>query len=176
MGLMLNRVNELIGDASATTHPDVNNLYSSAISEIINHLPEEELLGHSPEPISLSASLKTWQLPGEVKILGVYRKEENTEPTKEAKEVSKITFDSAGDTNSLYHATKNSPVYNLDNSGDHTSILKVLPDFNGSDTGEIYFFNYPIEKERLHVNNIYQGDFVVSTGWNVAASGVSVAS
>lgn len=167
---MLNRVNELIGDASVTTHPDVNNLYQAAINEVINALPDEELLAHSPEPIALSNSSQTWTLPGEVKILNVFRTETG-EVEKEAKEVSMATFNYAGDSNSMYFATKNSPVYNLNNSGDHVSTLQVLPAIDSTHTGKIFYFKYMTEGEHLvNSSGIYLGDFSAQTGWATLSS------
>jgi len=170
MGLMLNRVNELVTDAGITTHPEVNTLYQSAINEVISILPPEELLSHSPTPVELTNSSTSWTLPGEVRILNVFRTEDG-DVTREAKEVDKATFSAAGDSNSLYFATNNSPVYSFDNSGDEVSTLKVLPDFDALDTGEVYYFKYYNEGEHLvDSDGIYLGDFSSQDGWATLSS------
>ena len=174
MGLMLNKVNELVGDASVGTHPNVNSLYQAAINEVIDVLTDEELLKHSPTPISLTNPNSTWTLPGEVRILEVHSY--NGASYVRANEVELSMLEKARDTNSLFAPTANSPIYGTTANNDHAPTLEILP-VPDSTGAKIYYFKYVEEGEKLlTASGVYEGDFhangswVYGTGWNASTN------
>ena len=159
---MLNRVNELVGDASIATHPSVNSLYQSAINEVVDMLPDDELLAHSPDPITL-VSNGTWSIPGEVKILEVHSY--NGASYIRANEVELNMLEKARDTNSLFAPTANNPIYGITADNDHSPVLEILPVPDGTGA-KIYYFKYTTEGEKLlNSTGVYEGDFHATGSW-----------
>lgn len=160
---MLNRVNELVGDASIATHPSVNSLYQSAINEVVDMLPDDELLAHSPDPITLVSPNSTWSIPGEVKILEVHS--HNGASYIRANEVELNMLEKARDTNSLFAPTANNPIYGITANNDHSPVLEILPAPN-DDGAKIYYFKYTTEGEKLlNSTGVYEGDFHAAGSW-----------
>ena len=170
MGLIKDRIESLIG-ATGLTGED--NLYQSAINEVMDLLPNDLLMKYAPAPIVLSDTQGvTWSMPEGSKILDVSREDENVE--RRATQVTLLDYSRANDSNSIYYRTDFSPVYALDTS-DGITTLKMSPAPSNSNNGRIYYINYLTEGEQILSNTgRYDGDFEVdisSSNWQNAQAG-----
>jgi hypothetical protein len=170
MGLIKDRIESLIGTTGLTGE---DNLYQSAINEVMDLLPNDLLMKYAPSPILLSdAQGTTWSMPEGSKILDVSRSDSGVE--RRATQVTLPDYSRANDSNSIYYRTNFSPIYALD-TATGTTILKVAPTPSDSDNARIYYISYLTEGEQLLSSaGRYDGDFevnVTSSNWQNSQAG-----
>jgi len=136
-----NRVIDLIG----SDYTDINSeadLFNSAVAEVVDSMPRELLLKYAVDPIDLDNSTPTWTGVEDDKVLLVTRLDASGGSNRECLPVSIPDFEKAKDANSIYLATKHSPVYAyLTDAG--TTAINIYPTPTGTETAKVYYFSYP---------------------------------
>lgn len=136
MGNIKVRVESLIG-ATGITGEDTH--FCAAINEIMDLLPQDLLMKYAPSFTALDDETLTYLTEGK-KLLAVTRKDAGgTE--RSVTPIALEKFSLAADTDSLYEATKYSPVYALDVDGGDTA-LKMYPEPTETETAKIYYLPY----------------------------------
>ena len=175
MGLILNRLTDLIGESASFAAENAH--YQSAINEAINKLPVDELLEHSSDPITLNDTTTTWTMPGEVRVLNVLRLDSDTNGVyRTVSKVDWTTFQQSLNTNSLAYATPHTPAYSINPTGDHTKVLTMAPAPEATQVAKIWFAKYQEDNERLvDDSGLWNGDFTAnSENWDTSASGHAI--
>ena len=134
MGLMLNRVNDLIGEVTSFDAED--NSYRAAIYEVTDSLKPELLMKYSPAPAILDSTTVEWDSPSDSKILDVIRKDSNG-IGRVAMSVPLSMYESVNDDTSIYSSTAFSPVYTIE-----ILSLKVSPLPTDTEVCNIYYYDY----------------------------------
>ena len=144
-----NRLIELIGsDYSTIAATSQYDLFNGAIAEVADMLPAELLLKYAVDPIDLSNSPDSWAHDGTAggpegkKILLVLRRESSGGVRRECTPVSISDYYRTMDTNSIYLATKHTPIYAYVTNGGNTNI-SLFPLPTASETAMIHYFEYP---------------------------------
>jgi len=143
MATMAQRITDLIGsDYSTIAANTADDILNSAIAEVADLLPNELLIKYATAPETLNNVQTSWDSVEGKKILQVIRLDASGGKYRECQPLEKTDFDAASDTDSLYLATKHTPVYTLwNNTG--TTALYVYPTTTADETGKIYSFTYP---------------------------------
>jgi hypothetical protein len=162
MGLILNRLTDLIGESASFSAENAH--YQAAINEAIKRLPDEELMENSLAPITLNNSTTTWTLPGEVKILNVLRLDANSSGIyRSASKVDWVTFQQSKNTNSLARATKLTPAYAINPEGSNTQVLNVEPTPEATQVAKIWYAKFQEDTERIvDDSGLWNGDFTAN--------------
>jgi hypothetical protein len=143
MATMAQRITDLIGsDYSTIATNTADDILNSAIAEMADLLPNELLIKYAPSPTILNNSPTSWTAVEGKKILQVIRLDASGGKYRECQPLEKHHFDAATDTDSLYLATKHTPVYTLYNNAG-TTTLYVSPTTTTDETASIYYFEYP---------------------------------
>ncbi len=138
-----NRITELIGsDYSSIASESYIDLFNAAISEVVDMLPNQLLLKYAVDPINLDNSTPTWASVEGKKVLLVMRLEGSGSPGRECKAVSIQDFERAKDSDSIYEATKHTPVYTYATDAGNTA-LTIYPTPTAAETVKVYYFAYP---------------------------------
>jgi hypothetical protein len=140
----LNSFADRITDLISSDYTDFNSeadLFNAAVAEVVDSMPIELLLKYSIAPQALTDN-NGWNAIEEKKVLLITRKDATSGYHRECLSVSVQDFERARDANSIYLATKHSPVYGYDNTTT-TTILDVLPDPTSDEPANIYYFAYP---------------------------------
>jgi|3_EtaG_2_1085321.scaffolds.fasta_scaffold03232_5 hypothetical protein len=144
-----NRIIELIGsDYSTIASNSYIDLFNAAISEVADMIPSELLLKYAVDPIDLSNSPDSWTHDGTAggpegkKILLVLRRESSGGVRRECTPVSISDYYRAMDTDSIYLATKHTPIYAYVTNGGNTNI-SLFPLPTADETAMIHYFAYP---------------------------------
>ena len=136
------RITDLIG-ATYATIPNLSykDLINAAFNEVVDMVSEDLLLKHSKTPGILQSNSE-W-LVEDRKILKVTRVDANSSGLeRECNYVDRTGFQLASDSNSIYYATKYSPVYHLDSANDGAATLKIMPEPGNDQKGRIWYFSY----------------------------------
>ena len=138
-----NRIEELIGsDYSTIASNSYIDLFNAAIAEVADMLPSELLLKYAVDPINLNNSTPTWTSVEGKKVLLVTRLDASGGFNRECRPVSIQDFEKAKDSNSIYLATKYSPVYTYATDAGSTA-LTLYPTPTATETAKVYYFGYP---------------------------------
>jgi len=148
------RIEELIGtDYNVIPVNSVTDLINAAIAEIADSLPSELLLKYilSPTDVSEMTTSDFDDVEGR-KILLVTRELNSNAnaPTRECKAVPLQEFNRCLDENSLYEATKYSPVYAYIPGGVAGTSINVAPAPDVNEKGFVYTFTYPTSDQTLN--------------------------
>ena len=136
----------------------IGSLAEQGAREVIDILPPIYLMRYAPAPADISSSAPEWKFnldsglnshPGQggpqtKRILKVLRNDGSQ--WRECSEVDYASFSQAANANSLYEATDNAPVFNIDSNLGYP-ILKIKPAISGSvdgaDSGKAIYVPYP---------------------------------
>jgi hypothetical protein len=136
------RITDLIGsDYSVIPANSKADLINAAINEVADLLPSELLLKYAVDPINLTNSDPASSAVKGKKILLVTRLDGSGGYNRECMPVSIEDFQKAKDSNSIYHATKFSPVYSYETDAGSTT-LTVYPTPITNEEGKIYYYAY----------------------------------
>jgi hypothetical protein len=135
------RITDLIGSEYSTIPTNEGDLINSAINEVADMMSEDLLLKHSRTPGVLEANTE-WLVENR-KILKVTRIDADSSGVeRECIYLDRAAFSAAQDSNSLYYATVNSPVYHLDTANAGAATLKIMPVPTTPQKGKIWYFQY----------------------------------
>ena len=144
MASLGNRITDLIGsDYEVIPSNSVDDLINAGISEVADMLPPDLLLKYSTAPIELDASPSTATDIEGKKILLVTRLDAGGGKERECTAVSIPDFNRAKDSDSIYLATKFSPVYYYNGSVAGGSTLEIYPTPTDAEKAYVYNFEYP---------------------------------
>ena len=136
-----NRITDLISSDYTDFNSEAD-LFNAAVAEVVDSMPGELLLKYAVNPIDLNNSTPTWTSVEENKVLLVTRLDASGGFNRECLPVSIQDFEKAKDANSIYLATKHSPVYAyLTDAG--TTALNIYPTPTSTETVKVYYFAYP---------------------------------
>jgi hypothetical protein len=143
MATINQRISELIGTEYETI-PALSkyDLINAAVNEVADMLPTEILLKYNATitEVTSDAGMDNTE---EKKVVLVTREVASSgTQTRECKAVPNHEFDRALDTNSIYLATNESPVYAYDNSAAGDPKLKIAPAPTALQKGFVYHFDY----------------------------------
>ena len=134
-----------ITDLISSDYTDFNSeadLFNAAVAEVVDSMPIELLLKYAVDPEDLDNSTPTWTSVAANKVLLVTRLDASGGSNRECIAVSIQDFEKAKDANSIYLATKHSPVYAyLTDTG--TTALNIYPTPTADETVKVYYFAYP---------------------------------
>ena len=136
-----NRITDLISSDYTDFNSEAD-LFNAAVAEVVDSMPGELLLKYAVNPIDLNNSTPTWTSVEDNKVLLVTRLDASGGFNRECLPVSIQDFEKAKDANSIYLATKHSPVYAYLTDGAATA-LNVLPVPDNTETAKVYYFAYP---------------------------------
>jgi hypothetical protein len=140
-GTLILRITDLIGSEYDTNAAYSGDLMNAAINEIADMVSEDLLLKYSRTPGVLEANTE-WLVENR-KILKVTRIDADSSGVeRECIYLDRAAFSAAQDSNSLYYATVNSPVYHLDTANDGAATLKIMPVPTTPQKGKIWYFQY----------------------------------
>ena len=144
MATFTNRINELIGSDYATIAANSQyDLFNAAVAEVADMLPSQLLLKYAVDPIDLDENTPTWTSVEGKKVLLVTRLDDSSPRlAQECKPVSIQDFEKSKDANSIYLATKHTPVYTYATDGG-TTALTILPEPIVHEDVKVYAFEYP---------------------------------
>jgi len=131
------QIQALAGTAEQTEMDDWAN---DGIIEIVNALPDDILEPYASLSI-LSASSNNLPNANDYRIFTVLRSKTPSGPWMEAKEVDAPTFNRASDSNSIYQATIETPVYNI--YGNTLYVTPALTSTPPVQSATIYHYQYP---------------------------------
>ena len=135
------RITDLIGSEYNTIPTNAGDLINAAINEVADMMSEDLLLKYSRTPGVLEANTE-W-LVEDRKILKVTRTDADSSGIeRECVYLDRAAFSAAQDSNSLYYATVNSPVYHLDSANAGAATLKIMPVPTTPQKGRIWYFQY----------------------------------
>jgi hypothetical protein len=135
------RITDLIGSEYDTIPTYAGDLINSAINEVADMVSEDLLLKHSRTPGILEANTE-W-LVEDRKILKVTRVDADSSGIeRECAYLDRTAFSVAQDSNSIYYATVNSPVYHLDTANAGAATLKIMPVPTTPQKGRIWYYQY----------------------------------
>ena len=138
------RITDLIGsDYTTIASNSVSDLFNAAVSETADSLPPELLLKYAVNPQDLDENTTTWTGVEGKKVLLVTRLDDSSPRlAQECIPVSIQDFEKAKDANSIYLATKRTPVYAyITDAG--TTALTILPEPIVHEDVKVYYFTYP---------------------------------
>ena len=136
------RITDLIGsDYSSIPANSKADLINAAINEVADLVPAELLLKYAVDPINLTNSDPASSAVRGNKVLLVTRLDGSGGYHRECKAVSIKDFQKAKDSNSIYYATKHTPVYSYETDAGATS-LTVFPTPITNEEGKVYYFAY----------------------------------
>ena len=182
-GSMANRVLSILGEDNADYLDDMENLHElweESIWEIMTALPERLLLTEVDKPIDPELCADVDIIPGDDKniynhhillVVRVERLDVDGVATYIRKNCQEVPYEESHrvlDSDSLYFATKNSPVYWIEPSASGFRTIKTAPTTTGQDAGSttldngksgIMIFNYP--RQTIGVT-----DSADNLGWN----------
>ena len=127
-------------------------LAEQGVREVIDILPPMYLMRYAPAPVTLNVSEPEWKFNNsgvdshsvggleDKRILSVLRNDASQ--YRECKELDYMRFSEAKNTNSIYEATKYSPVYNIDMENGYP-ILKIYPVPVSDGYGRVIYVPYP---------------------------------
>tara|TARA_R100000655_G_scaffold56427_1_gene94579 strand:+ start:6796 stop:7494 length:699 start_codon:yes stop_codon:yes gene_type:complete len=148
-----NRISELIGEAYSTVPANSKvDLINAAIGEVADILPTDLLLKYCEYdggqwPRQVTSSGHSLGNDNSDKIFLVVRRESNDADAEhiECTAVPYPQFLRAKKADSIYYATKFSPIYSYVNRQDSADgvMIKFLPDVSVTEPGYIYGFTYP---------------------------------
>ena len=140
-GTLGQRITDLIGSEYNTIPAYAGDLINAAINETADLMSEDLLLKYSRTPGILEANTE-W-LVEDRKILKVTRVDADSSGIeRECVYLDRPAFSSAQDSNSIYYATVNSPVYHLDTANAGAATLKIMPVPTTPQKGRIWYFQY----------------------------------
>ena len=140
-GTLTLRITDLIGSEYEAIADYSGDLINAAINEIADMVSEDLLLKYSRTPGVLEANTE-WLVENR-KILKVTRIDADSSGVeRECIYLDRVAFSAAQDSNSLYYATVNSPVYHLDTANDGAATLKIMPVPTTPQKGKIWYFQY----------------------------------
>ena len=135
------RITDLIGTDYNTIPAYAGDLINAAINETADLMSEDLLLKYSRTPGILEANTE-W-LVEDRKILKVTRTDADSSGIeRECVYLDRPAFSAAQDSNSIYYATVNSPVYHLDTANAGAATLKIMPVPTTPQKGRIWYFQY----------------------------------
>ena len=135
------RITDLIGSEYNTIPTNAGDLINAAINEVADMMSEDLLLKYSRTPGILEANTE-WLVESR-KILKVTRIDADSSGIeRECVYLDRTAFSAAQDSNSLYYATVNSPVYHLDSANAGAATLKIIPVPTTPQKGKIWYFQY----------------------------------
>jgi len=141
----LNSFADRITDLISSDYTDINSeadLFNAAVAEVADSIPTELLLKYTVDPFDLTNLVPTWTSVEDKKVLLVTRLDASGGFNRECLPVSIQDFEKAKDANSIYLATKHSPVYAyLTDAG--TTALNIYPTPTSDETVKVYYFAYP---------------------------------
>ena len=149
MATFVNRISELIGsDYSTIASSSQYDLFNGAVAEVADMLPPELLLKYAVDPIDLDENTTTWTSVEGKKVLLVTRLDDSSPRlAHECTPVSIQDFEKAKDANSIYLATKRTPVYAyITDAG--TTALTILPEPIVHEDVKVYYFTYPTTNQK----------------------------
>ena len=135
------RITDLIS-SNYTDFSSEADLFNAAVAEVVDSMPGELLLKYVIDPFNLTNLVPTWTSVEDNKVLLVTRLDASGGLNRECLPVSIQDFEKAKDANSIYLATKHSPVYAyLTDAG--TTALNIYPTPTSTETVKVYYFAYP---------------------------------
>jgi|TARA_R100001530_G_scaffold85129_2_gene59317 hypothetical protein len=141
----LNSFADRITDLISSDYTDINSeadLFNAAVAEVADSIPTELLLKYTVDPFDLTNLVPTWTSVEDKKVLLVTRLDASGGFNRECLPVSIQDFEKAKDANSIYLATKHSPVYAyLTDAG--ATALNIYPTPTSDETVKVYYFAYP---------------------------------
>jgi hypothetical protein len=143
MATFAQRITELIGsDYTTIASNSVSDLFNAAVNEVADMVPPELLLKYAVDPIDLDENTTTWTAVEGKKVLLVTRLDDSSPRlAQECKPVSIQDFEKSRDANSIYLATKHTPVYAyITDAG--TTALTILPEPIVHEDVKVYYFAY----------------------------------
>jgi len=137
MGVILNRVKDLVGDPTAgfdASDPP----YNSAINEVIDLTPADILI----KDASLhSMTSDEWTSGGDKKILKVLRRDGDSGSMVPATEIAREEWDLHNNTDSIYYRSSFAPKFSLFSDGTNTKLM-VTPTPTVSQKADVYYLAY----------------------------------
>lgn len=158
-----NRVESLIGDTGITSE-DAH--FAAAINEVMDLLPKDLLMKYAPSFSTLDDSTPTYGGVEGKKILGVTRLDSAEGTERKVTPIELEKFSLAKDSDSLYEATKFSPVYALDVDGGSTT-LKMYPEPTADETAKVYYLEYETESSADLSDDTALADFPTTAEYAV---------
>tara|TARA_Y100000401_G_scaffold63952_1_gene50827 strand:+ start:9508 stop:10173 length:666 start_codon:yes stop_codon:yes gene_type:complete len=142
MATIAARITDLIGeDYTSIATSSSGDLIDSAINEVADMLPPQLLLKYAVNPRDFNSSNTYWNAVEGKKVLLVTRKDGASGYSRECTPTSIEDFAKAQDVNSIYLATKYSPVYSYETDGGTTN-LNIFPTPTDQETAKAYYFEY----------------------------------
>jgi len=134
-----------ITDLISSDYTDFNSeadLFNAAVADVVDSMPRELLLKYAVDPFDLTNLIPTWTGVEDKKVLLVTRLDASGGFNRECLPVSIPDFEKAKDANSIYLATKHSPIYAyLTDAG--TTAINIYPTPTSTETAKVYYFTYP---------------------------------
>ena len=140
------RIVDLIGDYAAKINDNhEQDLLNAAISEVADSVPPELLIKYAKAPQVLNDGTRTWTAVEGKKVLLVTRRDAAAGSNgvhRNCELVGIPAFNQSQDEDSIYLATKHSPVTCITTSGGQ-AVLDVKPTVDNDEIAHIYYFEYP---------------------------------
>jgi hypothetical protein len=143
MATIAERITDLIGsDYSTIATNSSSDLIDAAINEVADMLPADLLLKYGGTPETLDASPSSIPAIENKKVLLVTRKDAGDGVFRECTPVSIQDFAKAKEADSIYLATKHTPVYYYNTTGSAGSTLEIYPTPTDTEVAIVYLYEY----------------------------------
>ena len=137
------RLQELIGSSYTTIAANsYSDIFNTAVAEVADILPPDLIVKYAVAPQELNGTTAEWTAVEGKKVLQVLRRDGSGGKYRAVRPLSNWDFEKAKDSNSIYLATKYSPVMQYWNENATTKVV-IYPTPTDTEPAEIWFFEYP---------------------------------